>query len=75
MGKLKSVPYVVTIEVDVYDARELIKAARAKASAEGIKLKNCSARDALQWMLDPGVSPVGSDITHSFCERLPLWVE
>lgn len=64
--------FVVTLEVEVFDAREVIKAARVNAKAQGIKgaIKNTS--DAVQWLLDPGVSPPGTQIEHSSIEESRL---
>lgn len=62
---MKSRNYTVTIDIDVWDARTLIQAARAKAREDGSPLRNCTTREALQWLLDPGVSPPGNDINDS----------
>jgi hypothetical protein len=66
---MKSVRYIVTLEVDVFDALELIKAARAQARVQNTPLQHCSTQQALQWMLDPGMGPPGTDIAHSSCEK------
>lgn len=67
---MKSTRYVVTLEVDVYDARALISAARKQAREQKTPLQYCSTREALQWLLDPGLSPDGTDIVHSYCEEI-----
>ena len=64
----------VTFDVSVWDEELLIETARAKyvadgdGDAESAASMIGSAAEALVWLLDPGISPLGSSIENSSTE-------
>ena len=62
--------YQFCMDVEVNDEEALIAAARAKMVADGVDPDDgeMDSRTALRWLLDPGVSPAGCEITDSVCE-------
>jgi hypothetical protein len=59
----------VTIFVEVDDAREVIRAARDHAVANGGRRSDVTCvRDAVHMLLDPGISPPGLSILDSTVE-------
>lgn len=64
-----------TVNIRVVDAVALVAAARLRAVQDGSPLADgdeISITEAIQWLLDPGVSPPGCEIQDSQCEETTI---